>query len=237
MSWAPAGDRLAYFARTEKNKTLILQNVVTKKIEKRLELKTVDGPESPDFSPDGKEVAFSALRGAIADIFIINIETAQIRNVTNDTFGDYAPTFAPDGKSIIYLARVSGNDKLFRVDLDTGKKTQVTFGTHDDGGAQFIDADTIVFPSTAVDPNVPIDPEVVRNGNIYNIWTLHFDKDGSQARLKRYTDMTGNVADHPARSEAGEDRLRDLLQGRVRHPHTAARGTAPHGGQLRLRLG
>ena len=29
MSWAPAGDRIAYFARTEKQKTLILQNVVT----------------------------------------------------------------------------------------------------------------------------------------------------------------------------------------------------------------
>src|SRR4026209_2781902 len=60
MSWAPAGDRIAYFARTEKNKTHVLQNVVTKKVEQRIELKSVDGPESPDFSPDGKEVAFSA---------------------------------------------------------------------------------------------------------------------------------------------------------------------------------
>ena len=71
-------------------------------------------PESPDISPDGKEVAFSALRGAIGDIFIVNVETGQLRNVTNDQFGDYSPTCAPDGKSIIYLARVSGNDKLFR---------------------------------------------------------------------------------------------------------------------------
>src|SRR3954451_2240556 len=107
MSWAPAGDRIAYFARTEKNKTLILQNVVTRKIEKRFELKTVDGPESPDISPDGQEVAFAALRGAIADIFILNLASGQIRNITNDAFGDYAPTYAPDGQSIFYLARVS----------------------------------------------------------------------------------------------------------------------------------
>src|ERR687895_1171360 len=38
ISWAPAGDRIAYFARTEKVKTLILQNVVTGRIEQRLEL-------------------------------------------------------------------------------------------------------------------------------------------------------------------------------------------------------
>ena len=119
MSWAPTGDRIAYFARTEKVSTLILQNVVTRKIEKRIELKTVDLPESPDISPDGREVAFAALSGAIGDIFIVNLETGQVRNVTNDQFGDYAPTWAPDGKSLIYLARVSGNDKLFRLDLAT----------------------------------------------------------------------------------------------------------------------
>ena len=191
MSWAPAGDRVAYFARTEKNKTLILQNVVTRKIEKRIELKSVDGPESPDISPDGKEVAFAALRGAVADIFIVNIDNGQIRDVTNDAFGDYAPTYSPDGKSILYLARISGNDKLFKLDLASGKKTQITFGTHDDGGAQFVDADTIVFPSTAVDPNQPLEPEVARNGNIYNIWTLSL-KNGE---LKQYTDtLTGNVS-------------------------------------------
>jgi hypothetical protein len=191
MSWAPAGDRIAYFARTEKNKTLILQNVVTRKIEKRVELKTVDGPESPDISPDGREVAFAALSGAVADIFIVNLDSGKVRNVTNDAFGDYAPTYSPDGKSILYLARVSGNDKLFKLDLASGAKTQITFGTHDDGGAQFVDDDTIVFPSTALDPNQPVEPEVARNGNIYNIWTLNLKSN----ELKQYTDtLTGNVS-------------------------------------------
>ncbi len=191
MSWAPAGDRIAYFVRTEKMKTLILQNVVTKKIEKRIELKTVDSPESPDISPDGRSVAFAGLRGAIADIFVVNLDSGEVRDVTNDSFGDYAPTFTPDGKSIVYLARVSGNDKLFSLDLASGKKTQLTFGTHDDGGAKFVDDDTIVFPSTAVDPNEPIDPEVARNGNIYNIWTLNL----KTGELKQFTDtLTGNVS-------------------------------------------
>jgi WD40 repeat protein len=191
LSWAPTGDRIAYFARTEKQKTLILQNVVTKKIEKRFELKTVDMPESPDISPDGRQVAFSALVGATGDIFIIDLETGELKNVTKDQFGDYAPTWTPDGKGLIYLSRVSGNDKLFRWDFTANKKTQVTFGTHDDGSAQFVDDDTIVFPSTAVDPNQPIDAEVARNGNIYNIWTLNL----KTGELRQFTDaLTGNVS-------------------------------------------
>ena len=191
MSWAPAGDRIAYFARTEKQKTLILQNVVTRKIERRIELKSVDMPESPDVSPDGKEVAFAALQSATGDIFIANLETGQVRNLTNDQFGDYAPTYSPDGKSLIYLSRVSGNDKLFRWDFEKNAKTQITFGTHDDGGVQFIDDDTIVFPSTATDPNQPLDAEVARNGNIYNIWTLNL----KTGELRQFTDaLTGNVS-------------------------------------------
>jgi WD40-like Beta Propeller Repeat len=191
MSWAPGGDRIAYFVRTEKHKTLILHNAVSGKIDKRVELRSVDMPESPDISPDGRHVAFSALSGAIGDIFIVDVETGEVKNVTNDQFGDFAPTYAPDGKSLVYLARVSGNDKLFSLDLATGQKTQITFGTHDDGGAQFLDENTIVFSSTATDPNQPIDPEVARNGNIYNIWMLNL-KNGE---LRQYTDtLTANVS-------------------------------------------
>src|SRR5205814_10373961 len=91
------------------------------------------------------------------------------------------------GKFIIYNARVSGNQKLFRLDLDTKKKTQLTFGTVDETAAQFIDDNTIVFASTATDPNVPLEPDVARNGNIYNIWTL----DLKNGELRQYTDAVG----------------------------------------------
>jgi hypothetical protein len=191
ISWAPAGDRIAYFARTEKVKTLILQNVVTGRIEKRFELKTVDMPESPDISPDGKKVAFAGLSEATGDIFVIDLDSGDLQNVTKDEAGDFSPTWAPDGKSLIYLSRVSQNDKLFRLELGTGTKTQLTFGTHDDGGAQFVDLDTLVFPSTAIDPNQTVPEEVSLNGIIYNIWTLNL-KNGE---LRQYTDtLTANTS-------------------------------------------
>ncbi|HSL23574.1 MAG TPA: hypothetical protein VK886_18735 [Vicinamibacterales bacterium] len=187
MSWGPAGDRIAYFVRTEKDRSLVLQNVLTRRIEQRIALKTVDNPESPAISPDGRIVAFSGLRGALSDIFTIDLDTQEIKNLTNDAFGDYGPTFSPDGRSIVYIARVSGNDKLFRLNLSTGEKTQITFGTHDDGSAKFLDADTILFPSTATDPNEPIDPDVARNGNIYNIWSLNL----KTGELRQWTDTMG----------------------------------------------
>jgi WD40-like Beta Propeller Repeat len=187
MSWSPKGDAIAYFARTEKERALVIQNAVTGKLENRIPMKSVDDPESPAIAPDGRHVAFSALRGAIGDIFMLDLDTGKIENLTNDAFADYGPTFSPDGSYIVYMARVSGNEKLFRLDLDTKKKTQLTYGTHDDAQAKFVDDHTLVFPSTAVSPTLPIEPEVAKNGNIFNIWTL----DLKTGELRQFTDAVG----------------------------------------------
>ena len=202
MSWSPAGDRLAYFVRQGKQKTLILRDVVSGDIEERIEMKTLDEPESPDIGPEGRRVAFSALQNAIGDIYIADLVTGEITNVTSDALADYAPTFSPDGSFLVYLTRISGNNKLFRLDLETGEKLQLTFGTHDETSAQFIDDDTIVFSSTAVDPLQPIDPDVARNGDIYNLWTLTL----STGALDQYTDtLTGNVSPVVLQTDDGHE--------------------------------
>jgi len=187
MAWSPKGDRLAYFVRTEKERTLIVQNVLTRKIEERIPMKSVDEPESPSFAPDGRTIAFDALRNAVGDIFTIDLETKAVTNITDDAFADRAPTYSQDGSFMVYTARVSGNEKLFRYDFATKKKTQITFGTQDETGAQFIDDHTLVFASTATDPAVPLEPEVAKNGNIFNIWTL----DLKTGELAQYTDAVG----------------------------------------------
>jgi hypothetical protein len=191
LSWSATGDEIGYFVRREKSRSLVIQNVLTRKIEQRIDMRTVDNPESPDLSPDGKKVVFAALQGGTGDIFLMDLQTKQITNLTKDEFGDSGPTWSPDGKYIVYVARVSQAEKLFRLDIDTGKKTQLTFGTHDDAAAQFVDPDTLVFPSTATDPSQPIDPDVARNGMVYNIWTLNM----KTGELREYTDaLGGNVS-------------------------------------------
>ena len=187
LSWAPSGDQIGYFVRSEKSRTLILQNVLSRDVDDRIEMDAVDDPESPDISPDGRKVVFAALQGGIGDIFVVDLETRALTNLTNDGFADSGPTWAPDGRSIIYVARVSGSEKLFKLDVATGQKTQVTFGTHDDSAAQFLDADTLVFSSTATDPVQPISVEEATNGNVYNIWTLSL----TTGELRQYTDALG----------------------------------------------
>ena len=77
IGWSPKGDRLAYFVRTEKERTLIIQNVLTREIEERVPMKMVDEPESPSFSPDGRSIAFGALQGGVGDIYSVDLVTAR----------------------------------------------------------------------------------------------------------------------------------------------------------------
>ncbi len=200
MSWGPKGDRIAYFARREKDRVLVVQNVLTRKIEERIPMTMVDEPESPAISPDGRSIVFSGLQHAIGDLFQVNLETKEVINLTKDAFADSGPTWAPDARSLVYVSRISGSEKLFRLDLATGKKAQLTFGTHDDGQVKFVDEDTVVFTSTATDPTQSPAPEVSRNGNIYNLWTLNL-KTGD---LKQWTDAVGG-AFSPVVLKTGED--------------------------------
>ena len=200
MSWSPVGDRLAYFVRTEKSRSLIVQNIVSGDMERRLLLEEVDGPESPAFSPDGRRVAFAAMADGLSDIYIVDVETGALTNVTKDTVADYAPAFSPDGTALVYTVRIGANDKLFHIDLNTGARKQITFGSHDDMAARFYDDRTIVFTSTATDPAVSLPLAVAQDGTIPNVWTL----DLQTSQLRQWTDTaTGNVSPVVLRQEEG----------------------------------
>jgi outer membrane protein assembly factor BamA len=65
---------------------------------------------------------------------------------------------------------------------------------------RFIDERTVLFTSTAMDPNNPVLPEVARNGSIPNVWTLNVET----GELRQWTDTaTGIVSPVPLRT--GED--------------------------------
>ena len=203
IAWSPRGDQIAYFARTEKERSLIVQNIITKNVDRKYPLRSVDGPESPAFSPDGKKIAFSAMRGGTSDIYTVDLETEEITNLTSDEFFDYAPVYSPDGTFIVHSVRLSGNQKLFRLDIAAKKKTQLTFAPQDESAAVFLDDHTLVFSSTGTDPAKTLEPQLAANGNIYNLWTL----DMTTGELKQYTDALGGVFSPVALNEGTTKRM------------------------------
>jgi Tol biopolymer transport system component len=132
LAFSPSGDQIAFFAKKEKGRALVLVNAVTAKLERSISMK-VEQQLNPVFSPDGKKIAFHAFSGNKADIFMLDLASGQITNVTNDDFFDASPSFSPDGRWLLYSSVVDGFAKLFKLDMnDPTQRFQVTKGEWND---------------------------------------------------------------------------------------------------------
>lgn len=59
---------------------------------------------SPAISPDGKSLAFASYRLQNGEIYLMNLETRELRQLTHtEEFDEYMPTFSPDGKTLAFV--------------------------------------------------------------------------------------------------------------------------------------
>ncbi len=191
IAFDPKGDTIAFLARTGKRRSLFLVSVLNGKVLKRVGL-DLDEATAPCFLADGRHVLLSALKDGVSDIFSIDVETGEEKNLTQDSFADADPQVSPDGKTVIYSRRVSGHDKIYAFALDDpSRKTQLTFGTYDDVTPSYsADGNTIYYSSNGDD-------------DIYNLRSL----DLRTGAVKQYTDILGGAMAPAALHVKTTDRL------------------------------
>ena len=49
----------------------------------------------PSWSPDGKKIAFSSVRGGNLEIYVMNADGSEQTNLTNNPASDYSPSWSP----------------------------------------------------------------------------------------------------------------------------------------------
>ncbi len=83
----------------------------------------------PKVSPDGRQVAFTAL----GDLWLLNVGNPEPAQLTNDPFLDVDPTWSRDGRRLAYVSdrRGTGTMDLYVRDMATGEDRRVT-GTEED---------------------------------------------------------------------------------------------------------
>lgn len=137
VGFAPSGDQVALFVKKERGRNLLLINPLTGEIERSIQM-PVEQQLAPSYSPDGRKVAFSAIQGNQSDIFIYDIESGNLENVTADSFFDGAPVFSPDGKWLIYSSVGAEYAKLYRLNLSNhAERFQITTGDWNDIDAYY----------------------------------------------------------------------------------------------------
>lgn len=62
----------------------------------------LDFASEPAVSPDGKRVAFSAMTHDQWDLYVMNVDGSDRRQVTSDSAHDFGPAWSPDGDSLVF---------------------------------------------------------------------------------------------------------------------------------------
>jgi len=154
LDFSPDGGHVAVFARQERGRSLLLLDVLHGGIDEIHPIPLpLDQPMNPAFHPDGRRVAFRAIANGRYDIYLLDIETDEITNLTNDAAYDAAPTFSVDGRFLVYSSNNGGPSKLIRLDMESpDDRDQLTFGSGSDEGAAFsADGNRLYFSSDRTD--------------------------------------------------------------------------------------
>ena len=70
---------------------------------------------SPSFSPDCSQIAFVSDRAGGPQIYVMNADGSDVRQLTYDDHADGYPTFSSDGKAIAFQSNRFGAPQIFVV--------------------------------------------------------------------------------------------------------------------------
>lgn len=96
----------------------------------------------PSWSPDGKQIAFLSVRGDFLNLFVMDADGSDLRNVTNNQLNKtnqfvqtvssvdemsymYGTSWSPDGKSIVFVQNKNGKQKLYTINVDGSALSEV----------------------------------------------------------------------------------------------------------------
>ncbi|NRA95973.1 MAG: PD40 domain-containing protein [Planctomycetes bacterium] len=95
-------------------------------VEFRLVHEEPSGGADSAISPDGKWMAFSSRRTGNLDLWIVDVETGKLKQLTKNPASDYEPKWHPDGGKIVFTSERHGNQDVFTIDIETLEQTRIT---------------------------------------------------------------------------------------------------------------
>ncbi len=203
-SWSPDSKQFAYVIVKEGRNQLVITNVNRWRKDKEISVEGVPSLNNPSWSPDGKYIAFNGLVEGVPNLFLLELETEKVTNLTNDNFSYIHSSWSPDGK---FLAISTDRPQTSQKDLPNNYKFNLAIiNVHsEDKEIQIFD----VFPGAQnLNPVFSKDQDglyfLSNNDGYRNLYYLEFNTNNVFRLTDYYTGISGITHLSPAISVARE---------------------------------
>lgn len=138
-SWSPDGKRIAFITwRDGHDEEIWTLDVATGQQAQLTDNDINDEGDHAGWSPDGKQFLFSRFRyppidgptydpGGDLDIWVMNADGTNARQLTDSPGNDDDPYWSPDGRHFAFQSERDGDEDVYVADADGGDVRQLTF--------------------------------------------------------------------------------------------------------------
>ncbi|HJU41514.1 MAG TPA: hypothetical protein VJ691_01825 [Vicinamibacterales bacterium] len=81
---------------------------------------------NPNWSPDGRSIAYTSYRSGLPDIFVSHIYAGTMDVLTKNAAQNFLPQFSPDGTRITFMSTRDGNSEIYVMNRDGSNVQRLT---------------------------------------------------------------------------------------------------------------
>ncbi len=149
VSWAPDGHTIAFVAKDGPEDIILLWDLYNKELGSRFKFDGLEVIEALAWSPDSRRLAFAGTGFGQRDIYIADISTGALTQVTGTPQRDDYPAWAPDGSGIAFSSKSHGQFDIKLYDLESRRTRSLVSSPTDDLWPIWLpEGNKIVFVST-----------------------------------------------------------------------------------------
>ncbi len=144
-TWSPDGEQLAYVSFEFPGRTaIIVHHLARAERRKLISIEGING--APAWSPDGRRLALSLSHRGSPDIFIVNVASGQMSQLTTAPSIETEAAWLDDN-TIAFTSNRSGTPQIYKKSLSAGARAQrLTFeGEYNAGASASPDGSKIAF--------------------------------------------------------------------------------------------
>src|SRR6185503_20203110 len=100
--FSPDSREFAFIVYNDGNNEISFLNTANGKVARSFRPKDIGAVYNVAYAPNGQEVVFTGSKGGVSDLYMMNVQSGAVRQLTNDRFAQLQPTFSPDGRTIAF---------------------------------------------------------------------------------------------------------------------------------------